>query len=131
MVWFPSISIFVGTSFAYALSPALASNRLFLLVIELLVFWVLTIVNLGGLRASAFLQRWGVILGTLVPQAALFVLLFAWLANGFPLQLTFSPQALLPDINLSTLPLVSTVIMLFAGDGHQRLPRQRNARPVA
>jgi glutamate:GABA antiporter len=114
-VWFPSISIFVGTSFAYAISPSLAANRYFLLLIELVVFWVLTVVNLGGLRASALLQRWGVILGTLIPQAALFVLLIAWLYNGFPLQLTFSPQALLPDINPSTLPLVSTVIMLFAG----------------
>jgi amino acid transporter len=115
VVWFPSISIFVGTSFAYAISPSLASNKYFLLAVELVVFWVLTAVNLGGLRASSLLQRFGVILGTMVPQVALLLLLVAWLVQGMPLQLTFSRQALRPELNSGTLPLVSTVIMLFAG----------------
>ncbi len=115
VVWFPSILTFVATSLAYAINPQLATNKLFLIVVMLIVFWGLTLVNLQGLRWSSILERVGVIGGTLLPQVLLILLAGVWVAQGRPLQIQFSPAALEPQIHLGTLPLVATVILLFAG----------------
>jgi amino acid transporter len=118
IVWFPSILTFVATSFAAALAgfaPDLAANKTFLLAVMLIVLWALTVVNLRGLRATSILERVGVIAGTMIPQIALVLLGLGWVLGGQPSQIPWSAGAMRLDINLNTLPMVSTVILLFAG----------------
>lgn len=115
IVWFPSILMFIATTLAVAIDPDLASNNVFLVVVMLAVFWGLTLINLKGLRASSLLERIGVIAGTMVPQTLLIVLGLVWVLQGRPTQIPWAPGAMLPEINLSTLPLVATVVLLFAG----------------
>lgn len=115
VVWFPSIMIFVGTSFAYAISPTLAANQYFLVAVMLVVFWILTLINLRGMEASSLLEKIGVIAGTMIPQIALVLLALFWVFQGRPVVTPHTPGSILPAINPGTLPLVSTVIMMFAG----------------
>lgn len=115
IVWFPSILTFIATTIAVAINPDLAANNVFLVVVMLTVFWGLTLINLRGLRASTILERIGVIAGTMIPQALLIIFGLLWVLQGHPSQIPWSPGAMLPEINLSTLPLVATVVLLFAG----------------
>jgi glutamate:GABA antiporter len=115
VVWFPAILTFVATSLAYVINPELADNKLFLLAVMLTVFWGLTLVNLQGIGVSIFLQRVGVFAGTVIPQMLLILLVAVWLLQGRPGQISFSFDAMVPEINLGTLPLAATVILIFAG----------------
>lgn len=115
IVWFPSILTFIATTIAVAINPDLAANNVFLVVVMLVVFWGLTLINLRGLSASTLLERVGVIAGTMVPQSLLIILGLVWLLQGRSTQIPWAPGAMLPEINLSTLPLVATVVLLFAG----------------
>lgn len=131
IVWFPSILIYVATSLAYTIDARLSTNKYFLLMVILLTLWGLTLVNLEGLRASILLERMFVIVGTIIPQILLILLGMVWLLQGKPVQIPFSSEALLPEIRLSTLPLVATVILLFAGvemSGYYALETRRPKR---
>ena len=115
IVWFPSILTYVATSLADAIDPRFSLNRYFLLAAVLLVLCSLTLINLQGLRSSVLLEHIFVVAGTIIPQILLIFLGIAWLLQGNPIEISFAPEALLPEARLSTLPLVATVILLFAG----------------
>ena len=115
LVWFPSILAFIASTLAYAIDPALANNKVYLLIAMLVIYWILTLINLRGMQATSFFGNIGVVAGTIVPQAMLIVLAIVWVIRGNPTEIAFSPQALVPDIQLNTLPLVATVILMYAG----------------
>ena len=115
LVWFPSILAFIASTLAYMVNPALANNKAYLLITMLAIYWGLTLINLRGMKASSFFGNFGAVAGTIVPQALLFILAIVWVISGNPTQIAFSPQALVPDIQLNTLPLVATVILMYAG----------------
>jgi putative glutamate/gamma-aminobutyrate antiporter len=115
LVWFPTVLSFIAATFAYCINPALGSNPLFLFFVMLGVFWGITILNFFGARASSIFGTIGVIAGTIIPTLLLIALAVFYIATGKPLQIEFSPAALLPDVNFGTLPFIATVILLFAG----------------
>jgi|GEM_PF-6338697 hypothetical protein len=75
----------------------------------------LTFINLQGLRSSVLLEHIFVVAGTIIPQILLILLGIAWLLQGNPIEIPFAPEALFPEARLSTLLLVATVILHFAG----------------
>lgn len=115
VVWFPVGLTFIAATFAYALSPALGADPRYLLVMCLGVLWVVTIVNLFGERYSARISTWGGVIGVIVPSALMIVLLIASIARGDASAVPFTPSALLPDFDTSTLPFAATVILVFCG----------------
>jgi amino acid transporter len=115
VVWFPTVLSFIAVTFAYVIDPGLANNKLFMFTAMMGAFWGLTALNLFGTRASAYFSTIGVIAGTLVPGFLIIALGAAWMAGGGTPQIPFSVSALAPSFNLSTLPFMGTVILLFAG----------------
>jgi glutamate:GABA antiporter len=116
LVWFPTVLAFIASTFVYAISPDLASNNMFMFVLMMVAFWGMTIVSLLGERASSAFGSFGVIAGSIIPAILIIVLGIAYVAEGQPMALPpFSPGAFMPEINLSTLPFVATVVLLFAG----------------
>jgi putative glutamate/gamma-aminobutyrate antiporter len=115
LVWFPTVLSFIAATFAFAISPALGNNPAYLLIVMMAVFWGVTILNFFGSRASSIFGTIGVIAGSIIPTLVLIFMSIFYFTNGNPLQIPFTPRALLPDINLGTLPFIATVILLFAG----------------
>jgi putative glutamate/gamma-aminobutyrate antiporter len=115
LVWFPTVLSFIAATFAFAISPALGSNPVYLLIAMMVVFWGVTILNFYGSRASSIFGTIGVIAGSIIPTLVLIVMTIFYFTGGNPLQIPFSPKALLPEINMGTLPFIATVILLFAG----------------
>ncbi len=115
VVWFPTVLSFISGTFAYAFSASLGNNALYNVVVMLSVFWGVTALNFFGERYSSAISTWGGIFGVIVPSAALVVLLIAYIAEGNAPVVPFSAGAMLPTLDLSTLPFVATVILLFAG----------------
>ena len=115
LVWFPTVLAFLAATLAYVIDPSLASNKLFLVVTMLVMFWGTTIANFFGARLSSLLSSVGVIAGSIIPGAVIIVLAFAWLFARKGTQVPFSAHALSPDLSLGNLPFVGTVVLLFAG----------------
>ena len=115
VVWFPVGLTFIAATFAYALSPALGADPRYVLVVCLVVLWAVTAVNLFGEKYSAPLSTWGGVVGVIVPAALMIALLLVSIARGDPSAVPFTPSALLPDFDASTLPFAATVILVFCG----------------
>lgn len=115
IVWFPAILVFIASTLAYAIDPKLSTNNGYLVIVMLITLWSLTIFNLFGVRFSAFFSSFGSITGTIIPEILLFSLAAFYLIGGNPIQIPFSVNALIPQLNFGSLPLLSTMIIMFAG----------------
>jgi amino acid transporter len=115
IAWFPTVLSFIAASLAYAINPALANNSVFLVVVMLAFFWATTAASLHGVRASAAIGAIGTIAGSIVPAILVVVLGAAFLLQGNPSQIPFTPAALVPDIELNNLAFLGGIILLFTG----------------
>lgn len=116
LVWFPTVLAFIASTFAYAFNPDLASNNAFMFVVMLVAFWGTTAIALLGEKASSRFTSFGVIGGSIIPAILIIALGLLYVVTGKPLALPpFTLSATVPVINLSTLPFIATVVLLFAG----------------
>jgi len=111
MVWYPTILSFIAGTAAFLINPALAENKIYLVSIILGVFWVLTIVNLKGLKTSArFASVCGVI-GMIIPMILIIVLAVIWVFLGKPLQLHIDAHNIIPHFGHMNSWISLTAIM--------------------
>lgn len=116
LVWFPTVLAFIASTLAYALSPALGTNAIYLFVVMMIAFWGTTAIAYFGEDVSTKFQNIGVILGSIIPSVLIIGLGVYWAMSGAAIVLPpFSLGEIVPSINLSTIPFFATVILLFAG----------------
>jgi amino acid transporter len=115
VVWFPTVLSFIAATFAYVISPALGNNSLYLVGVMLGVFWVVTLGNFFGERFSSPISTWGGIFGAILPTIVIILLLFVSIFRGDSPAVPFSASALVPTLDMATLPFVATVVLIFAG----------------
>jgi glutamate:GABA antiporter len=115
LAWFPTVLSFTAATLAYAIDPDLAGNSVYLVTVMLTFFWLTTLVNLRGVRASALLGSVGTIAGSIIPAMLVVALGTAFLLRGDASQIPFSAGALVPDFQLSNLAFLGGIILLFTG----------------
>ncbi|OGT22939.1 MAG: hypothetical protein A3C55_05860 [Gammaproteobacteria bacterium RIFCSPHIGHO2_02_FULL_42_13] len=99
VISFPALLVFIGTTFIYAINPALANNKYIMLALLLTIFWGLTIINFLGFNISGRMSVIGFILGSLLPILLLIALSIVWLGLKHPSHIhvdwhlpTFNPK---------------------------------------
>jgi len=117
VIWYPTILSFTAATIAYLFYPALAQNKFYMLFSILLVFWVSTLINFFGMKASGVISTIGVLIGTIVPGALIIMLGVVWFViGGSNIQLHFSVSNLFPDMNqLSNLVFLVGVLLALGG----------------
>ncbi len=115
VVWFPTVLSFISGTFAYVISASLGNNPIYNVVVMLGVFWGVTLLNFFGERYSSAISTWGGIFGVIVPSSVLVVLLLVYIFQGNGPVVPFSFGAMVPTLDVGTLPFVATVVLLFAG----------------
>lgn len=116
LVWFPTVLSFIAGTFAYVFNPNLANNGMYMFTAMMIAFWGCTAIAWFGSSVTARFNNIGVLLGSILPSVLLIVFALIYLLDGKPLQLpTFSLPAILPEIKLSTMPFLATIVLLFAG----------------
>ena len=116
LVWFPTVLAFIASTLAFALSPALGSNSIYLFGVMMIAFWGTTAIAYFGENVSSKFQNYGVILGSIIPSVLIIGLGVWWALSGAVIVLPpFSISQIVPTLNMSTLPFFATVILLFAG----------------
>ncbi|MBQ5738754.1 MAG: amino acid permease [Alistipes sp.] len=119
-IWYPTVLTFGAVSIAFigtnpAADSALASNRLFTLIVVLAIYWIATIIALRGLDWVGKVSKWGGIIGTIIPAALLIVLAVVYLATGGHNNLDMH-RSFFPDLsNFSNLVLASSIFLFYAG----------------
>ncbi len=113
--WFPTVLSFMAASLAYVVDPALASNKVYLVVVMLVMFWGATLVNLRGSGASTWLGGIGTLAGSILPAVLVVGLGIVWLASGDGSEIPFSRRALAPEISFGNLAFLGGIILLFSG----------------
>ena len=119
-IWYPTVLTFGAVSLAFiGLNPAedasLASNRLFTLVVVLLIYWLATFISLRGLGWVGKVSKWGGIIGTIVPSILLVLFAIIYLAMGGHNNLN-TDVSFFPDFsNFSNVVLASSIFLFYAG----------------
>ena len=119
-IWYPTVLTFGAVSLAFigtdmSADAALASNRLFTLVVVLAIYWIATFISLRGLDWVGKVSKWGGIIGTIIPAALLILLAIIYLAKGGVNNLNMK-QSFFPDLtNFNNLVLASSIFLFYAG----------------
>ena len=119
-IWYPTVLTFGAVSLAFigtdmTADAALASNRLFTLVVVLAIYWIATFISLRGLGWVGKVSKWGGIIGTIIPAALLILLAIFYLAKGGVNHLNMK-QSFFPDLtNFNNLVLASSIFLFYAG----------------
>ena len=119
-IWYPTVLTFGAVSIAFigfdtATDAALASNRLFTLVVVLAIYWIATLISLRGIGWVGKVSKWGGIIGTIIPAALLIILGIAYLLGGGHNNMNMH-QSFFPDLaNFDTLVLASSIFLFYAG----------------
>jgi len=102
MVWYPTMLSFIAGTLAYLIDPELAQDKTYLITCILVIFWVLTLVNLKGLHISAMINNICCVIGTMLPLIFLIILGGVWVLSGRLLQIDLKPDNLIPNLHDST-----------------------------
>ena len=119
-IWYPTVLTFGAVSLAFigmngAHDMALASNRIYTLVVVLAIYWLATFISLKGMSWVGKVSKIGGLVGTIIPAGLLVVLAVVYLATGGHSQLDFH-SSFFPDLsNFNNLVLASSIFLFYAG----------------
>lgn len=119
VIWFPTVLMFGAASLAYIFWPesfdsALASNKIYTLVIAMVIYWAATFNSFRGQKMANKLSTLGGLWGTIIPGALLIVLGIIYFFSGKPIMLTEMP--FFPDFShLSTVVLAASIFLFYGG----------------
>lgn len=114
VIWFPTVLSFIAGSIGYLISPDLANNKLFLISIIITAFWLVTIINLYGMRSSIRISNFCTIFGLLIPMLIIIALGIDRIIVGHHIQfqLALNLQSFKPNLENPQIWVALTGIML-------------------
>jgi len=111
MIWFPTILSFIAGVALHLMAPQFANNPYVLMSIVVTVFWLLTFLNLRGIRISSRFAAICALLGMAIPLGFIIFLGFLWVYEGHPLMIHVSPRHLIPHFSEQNSWISLTAIM--------------------
>lgn len=81
-LWYPTFLSFIAGTAVYLIDPSLANNKLYLVSIIVILFWIITLLNLKGLKISANFSALCSIIGTVIPMATILFMGIIWFIKG-------------------------------------------------
>ena len=119
-IWYPTVLTFGAVSLAFiglndVSDAALASNKVFTLIVVLAIYWIATFIALKGLNWVGKISKIGGIVGTVIPAGLLIVLGAIYMLSGGHNYMDMS-QGFFPDLTkLDNLVLASSIFLFYAG----------------
>ena len=119
-IWYPTVLTFGAVSLAFiGMNPTsdmtLADNKIYTLVVVLVIYWLATFISLKGLGWVGKISKIGGLVGTIIPAGLLILLGIYYVATGGPIQMNLS-GSFLPDLaKLDNLVLASSIFLFYAG----------------
>jgi glutamate:GABA antiporter len=116
VAWFPSVLIFISSTFAFIFDPELANNKIYLFSMFVVVFWGITLINFLGIHISGLMTTICTMIGSILPATVIILLGIAWFFLNEPIQIEFTWHTFLPNLSsFSNISLLSGIILTIAG----------------
>lgn len=117
VLYFPLMLQFGFTALGYMISKSLAENNIFIGAGSAVIFWLLTLMNIRGMRWTRMINSISAWCGVFIPSAILIVLAIFWLLSGHAMQTDYTTAGnWLPDLrHWDTIVFLSSMMFAFAG----------------
>ncbi|MCB1711936.1 MAG: amino acid permease [Candidatus Riesia sp.] len=118
IIWFPTILSFIMAMLAYTLSPILPNlnnNIMFYIIGIIFIFFILTYINLYGLKTSAVFSSVGIILGTILPTILIIFFGIKWIINGNKINILMDFNTFIPALNPENLVFFAGILLGISG----------------
>ncbi len=116
VIWYPTLLTPIIVSALDVFAPGLSNQAWLLFALMVGIFWVLTILNLCGMRASSFISSFGVIFGSIFPALVLMIFALIWIFSNQPVGLHFAVQDLVPHLDhLDQMSLLISMLVTLVG----------------
>ena len=117
VLFFPLMLQFGFTAIGYMFSAELAQNQVFIGVGSMVVFWILTLMNIKGMKWTKIINSVSAWLGVFIPAAIIVLLAIVWLMTGHPMATDYSHVSdWIPDLSSwDTIVFLSSMMFAFAG----------------
>lgn len=97
VIWYPTIMALIAATFAYLFNANLASNKLYMCLTVLGLFWAATAMNCFGMRVSSILSTIGALIGNVLPMLLIAILGVIWVMQDKPMQIQFTWTQFFPE----------------------------------
>ena len=119
-IWYPTVLTFGAVSIAFigmndAHDMTLASNKMYTLVVVLIIYWLATFISLKGLSWVGKVAKVGGIVGTIIPAGLLIILAVVYLASGGHSNMDFHGNFFPDFTKFDNLVLASSIFLFYAG----------------
>jgi len=116
VVWFPTMLIFIASTFGYIISPDLVNNKIYIFSIFIITFWGITFLNFLGIKTSGLFSTICIVLGTILPGIVIVILGIIWFLKGFPREIAFTFDNFFPNLrSMSQLALLASFVITTSG----------------
>jgi glutamate:GABA antiporter len=102
IIWYPTILALIAGTFTYFFNPSLSENSLYMSMSVLALFWIATLINCLGMKASSILSTLGALVGTIFPMVLISVLGIFWWFLDKPMQIDFTASNFFPHASQSS-----------------------------
>ncbi len=113
--WYPTILSFIAGTIGYVVNPSLAHNAWFIVAVINISFWSMTLLNLQGMKMSAWFSNFCGILGLVVPMFFIIALGAIWVLSGKPIHVSFHWHAMLGLHDSSFITSMTAVVLCYCG----------------
>ncbi len=119
-IWYPTVLTFGAVSIAFigmhdSSDMLLASNKLYTLVVVLIIYWLATFISLKGLSWVGKVAKVGGMVGTIIPAALLILLAVIYMATGGHSQMNFDGNFFPDFTKFDNLVLAASIFLFYAG----------------
>jgi amino acid transporter len=102
IIWYPSFLTFLAATAAYLFEPSLADNKVYLVLMSLLFFWLITLLSLFGIHVSAMVNDVCVLFGTIFPMLLLIGMGVYWYFGNHPILIELTYDEVVPSLAKSS-----------------------------
>lgn len=119
-IWYPTVLTFGAVSIAFigmnhTGDMSLASNKIYTLIVVLVIYWLATFISLKGLSWVGKVAKVGGMVGTIIPAALLIILGIVYLATGGHSNMNFHSNFFPDFTKFDNLVLAASIFLFYAG----------------
>ncbi|MCL9779964.1 APC family permease [Vibrio sp. S4M6] len=89
LIWFPANLLFISSTFFSIFFPSMSTHKPLIVGTMITIFWLITFLNLKGVKESARVAFVCMFLGVILPIATLLISSLLWLYQGLPSHFSF------------------------------------------
>ena len=115
LIWYPTILVFISATLAYLINPALAQNKAYLIFAIVIIFWIMSFLNLFGVRMSGFIASFCAIVGVFIPLVLIVGFAVYWLVTGHPNQISTHANWFPKSFSMHNVVALTAIITSFLG----------------